>query len=155
MPDGFTVHIPVMTTVESVIEVDELDHATFTYQHDINAGTEKGVSVAANVAHSTDGMVVREICRRCNFDRAKLEEVKQLIEDALTATNVIRSIFEPRIESLAKESGFYSLVAVEYINAETVVHFSPEYLKKILALVNQALARKSFPVVTIHKSLWM
>ena len=151
LPDGFHAHVPVMVPIDTRIEVDELDHASFVYRHEVNQGTEKGLSVAANVVHSIDGMVVREICRRCNFDRHELETVKQVIENNLAVRNdSYESTYTPLVESLAMESGFISLVGIEHINHVSVVDFGTEYLRKLLALLNTVLSHKSFPVVTIH-----
>jgi len=52
MPDGFDARVKVMQEKEARIEVDELDHASFTYQFSENEGSKKGLSNAANVTHS-------------------------------------------------------------------------------------------------------
>lgn len=64
MPDGHVVHIPVMEPVDKKIEVDELNHATFTHRAWVNTPSKKGLSLAANVIHSIDGWMVREMYRR-------------------------------------------------------------------------------------------
>ena len=151
LPDGFNVYVPVMVQVETKIEVDELDHATFSYLHEINQGTKKGLSIAANTVHSVDGMVVREICRRCHYDPIKLNGIKNLIEEDLAErSDSYETMYTPLIESLAMESGFVSLVGIESINPVTIFEFGTEYLQKLLALINTTLSHKSFPVVTIH-----
>jgi len=157
MPDGFTVHCPTMVATEDKIEVDELDHASFKYVYKINWGTEKGLSIAANTIHSIDGMVVREMCRRCNYDREKLQHTLNLIVRSRQFQNAHRVVFNctPEIETLATQSGFYSLVAVEHINEDSVYEFSEEYLLCIQELIVECMRHKSFPVVTIHKPLWM
>ena len=68
MPDGFTVRIPIIQTCKQKIEVDEADHTTFQYQTDVICGTEEGISLAANICHSTDGYIAREVARKCPFD---------------------------------------------------------------------------------------
>jgi hypothetical protein len=149
LPDGFEVHCPVMVNVDTKIEVDELDHASFVYQHKINEGTETGLSNAANVVHSLDAMVVREMGRRCNYDRERLQTVKYTIEYALNEPPEC-FIANHRLDALAYDSGFYSLVAVDHIDVITVFQFSPEYLKRILELIDTTLTRKTFPVIFIH-----
>ena len=152
MPDGFTVFIPVMVQVETKIEVDELDHATFTYVHEVNQGTEAGLSLAANTIHSVDGMVVREMSRRCNYNWAQLTAVQLLIEDELKQWGDLPVISEytERIEKLALDSGFVSIVGIDYINANTIASFGTDYLERLLALVKKTLTRKSFPIIAIH-----
>jgi hypothetical protein len=73
MPDGFDARIKVMGKKEARIEVDELDHATFTYEFYENQGTKSGLSNAANLTHSVDAYVLRSMHRRCNYDRELVE----------------------------------------------------------------------------------
>lgn len=152
MADGFFAHVKVMQPVDSIIEVDEADHTTFTYRHDENIGMEQGLSLAANITHGCDALVVREICRRCNYDKVQIALVLRFIEAELKH----RIMFKfhqgnvPRIERLATEHTFYSLVAVEHIDFDTVDQFGTEYLERIRLLLIDTLKHKSFPVVTIH-----
>lgn len=66
LPDGHTAYVPVMERVSKKIEVDNLNHATFTHIAAVNAPQESGISLAANVIHSIDGYVVREMIRRAH-----------------------------------------------------------------------------------------
>jgi hypothetical protein len=52
LPDGYVAKVKVMEKKEARIEVDELDHATFTYEFYENVGLPSGLSNAANVVHS-------------------------------------------------------------------------------------------------------
>jgi hypothetical protein len=52
LPDGYDVRVKVMTKQEKRIEVDELNHATFTYEYYENEGQPHGRSNVANVVHS-------------------------------------------------------------------------------------------------------
>jgi DNA-directed RNA polymerase len=64
LPDGHVASVKVMQSVDKKIEVDELNHATFTHRAYVNQGTDTGLSLAANVVHSIDGFIVREQVRR-------------------------------------------------------------------------------------------
>ncbi len=66
MPDGHVVKVKVKVAVDKKIEVDELDHATFTHRAYVNKPQEQGLSLAANIVHSIDGYIVREMIRRAN-----------------------------------------------------------------------------------------
>lgn len=66
MPDGHRVIAKVTETVNKKIEVDEFEHATFTYRAKVNQPNEFGLSLAANIIHSVDGYVVREVIRRAD-----------------------------------------------------------------------------------------
>ena len=52
LPDGFDARVKVMEKISARIEVDELDHATFTYEFHENIGSKTGRSLPANVVHS-------------------------------------------------------------------------------------------------------
>lgn len=47
LPDNFHAVVKVMQTVETRIEVDELDKATCTYEYQVNEGKERDVKMAA------------------------------------------------------------------------------------------------------------
>lgn len=64
LPDGHVAQVKVIQASDKKIEVEELDKATFTYRTYINEGTDNGISLAANIVHSIDGYVVREMVRR-------------------------------------------------------------------------------------------
>lgn len=68
LPDGHTAGFKVMVPKEKKIEVDELDHATFTHTAYVNEPVDKGLSLAANIVHSIDGYIVREMYRACDFE---------------------------------------------------------------------------------------
>jgi len=63
LPDGHVVIAPVYQKVDKKIEVDELNHATFTHRADVIMPADNGLSLAANIIHSIDGYVVREMYR--------------------------------------------------------------------------------------------
>ena len=86
LPDGYDAKVKVMEKKESRIEVDELDHATFTYEYYINEGSKKGISLPANVVHSIDGYVLRCIHRRCNYDLVNVTAAYE----AITAELILR-----------------------------------------------------------------
>jgi len=150
MPDGFTVYVPVMVQKDTKIEVDELQHCSFIYRHDVNEGTEKGLSLAANICHATDGMVVRELSRRCNYDEAQLLRAKKVIERKVFGYVAYFNRPTPRIESLAISSKFCSLVGIESLNYISVADFEDTYLMQLLNLIDATLEHKSFPVTAVH-----
>ncbi|MFM7896668.1 MAG: DNA-directed RNA polymerase [Flavobacterium sp.] len=63
LPDGHHVHVKVMEQVQKRIEVKELG-STFTYTYYENQASDYGRSLAANVVHSVDGYIVREVIRK-------------------------------------------------------------------------------------------
>ena len=66
LPDGHVARVPVTEMSDVRIEVDELDHRTFTYRYDKQQSSENYRSLVANIVHSVDGYVAREMVRRCH-----------------------------------------------------------------------------------------
>jgi len=157
LPDGFDAKIKVMNKKEVRIEVDELDHATFTYEFYENIGQRAGLSNAANVVHSVDGYVLREMHRRCNYDAAMLNDVVEAIDAEITK----RSLFEVRnlppcndkVAYYAEQyerSTMISAVILPYLDDSSVMCLSDTHLKGLLHLVTSMLSYKPFELVTVH-----
>lgn len=140
MPDGFDVRVKVMQQFDVKVEVDELDHATFTHRFSENCGSAKGLSIAANVVHSIDGMVVREMNRRCNHDREYLQARAKKIGELLAYRNVN---FHNNTDR------FISLNLVDKPIHE-LREFTTNDLTRLLKLINMVLARESFELVCVH-----
>ena len=64
LPDGHTASINVMVECDKRIEIDELDHKKFTHRTYVNEATTYNRSIPANVTHSVDAYVAREMVRR-------------------------------------------------------------------------------------------
>jgi DNA-directed RNA polymerase len=68
LPDGHRSVVPVVETVDTRVEVDELNHRRFAYIYKKNKPSRKSTSLVPNIVHSIDGYVAREMVRRCPFD---------------------------------------------------------------------------------------
>ncbi|WP_269519490.1 DNA-directed RNA polymerase [Alteromonas sp. BMJM2] len=141
LPDGFVAVCPVTEKVDKRIEVDELDHSTFTHRFEIVNGQEKGLSIAANVVHSIDGMLVREMNRRCNYDPNMLKATKYDIENYWAKNGK-----HPK-----PSNEFVSLrLAEKFMFMELLMSDFEEELEELHRLIVQSLAHKSFPVKCVH-----
>ena len=63
MPDKHVVRVPVVQTVEKEIEIDEQDHMRFIYRTSEIHPSIQGRSLAANITHSVDAWVAREMVK--------------------------------------------------------------------------------------------
>lgn len=101
LPDGHVAFVPVTETDNFTIEVDELDHATFTYRTEHVTTSKRSSSLCPNVIHSLDAWVCREMIRRCN--RVGIELVT--IHDAFGAhpnnMNFVRNTYREVMAELA------------------------------------------------------
>lgn len=104
LPDGHTAYVPVTSKVTKRIEVDEFDHKTFSHTAEVAEKPEFDVSLPANITHSIDGYVVREVIRRskvAGFDVAT-------IHDAFFASpnhlNEVRKFYRDIMVEIAESS---------------------------------------------------
>lgn len=61
LPDGHVARVPVVQTVEKSLEIDEYAHMRFAYRAQVVAPMERSRSLAANIVHSIDGWIVRQM----------------------------------------------------------------------------------------------
>jgi hypothetical protein len=141
LPDGHTAHVKVMQTKDVVIELDELDHATFTHRVMVNEGTESGVSLVANVTHSIDAMLVREVTRRCNFDRLEL----------VTALTELERITPYDTLEVDNWDNFISLA---HVYNHTYEELNSNDRLRLMILIQDVLEYHPFEVAMIHDSFW-
>lgn len=160
LPDGFDARVKVMEKKEIRIEVDELDHATFTYEFYENKGTKRGISLPANVTHSVDAFVLREMHRRCNYERSVLEHAAGVIAYALAShaqgpldPAAGRDTSDGKVGYYAQQyarSKMASAVILPYLDGVNVLLLSVEHLSALETMVNGMLAYQPFELVTIH-----
>lgn len=162
LPDGFDARIKVMQSYSEVndgpcrIEVDELDHATFTYEFYINVGSKKGLSNAANVVHSMDAYVLREMHRRCNYDPCLLREVHALLAEeqhnraGMADCEVDYDTKLGYYIAQWERSTLVSAVILPHIQADNVYLLPRALLDKLVDLVERIRSYRPFALVTVH-----
>lgn len=163
LPDGFDARIKVMSKIEDVrIEVDELDHATFSYEFYVNQGKRKGEegtkSNAANVVHSIDAYVLRSVHRRCNYERDMVEAALELLEDERERRIAGTGHTMPTWEGTAmhyyvglwEATHMADTVILPYLNLKSVQELPDALLIKLMHIIDMMLAHKPFAVITIH-----
>ena len=96
-----------------------------------------------NVIHSIDGMVVREMQRRCNHDKDNLNRVLEILNDVLFVEDY--NNIEP-----INEGNFISLRLVDKILSGEKDHYNINDLLLLRKLIKETLSRKSFPIITVH-----
>jgi DNA-dependent RNA polymerase len=157
LPDGFDACVKVMSKQEARIEVDELNHATFTYEFYENEGTQKGLSNVANVVHSIDAYVLRCIHRRCNYDAELVMEVGTLIEIEMMKRSMGLSTVQVGSDETMDyyiqqyfRSGMADVVILPYLDINTITVLPGNLLEALAVIVNGMLEYKPFEVVAIH-----
>lgn len=64
MPDGHVVHVPVAAKEERGLEIDEAKHLRFQYRAEVVGPQAQGRSLAANIVHSVDAWMCRQMVIR-------------------------------------------------------------------------------------------
>lgn len=156
LPDGFDARVKVMKKKEARIEVDELDHATFTYEFYENGGSKSGLSNVANLTHSMDAWILRSMHRRCNYDRAMAEGAAHLIEMEL----IERSLESPKLSTATGRVQYYieqyerstlaDIVILPHLGDGWVAALSTEHLHALAGILEGMLQYQPFELVTVH-----
>ena len=160
LPDGFVARVRVMQKVESRIEVDELDHATFTYEWYENQGSMTGVANVANTVHSIDAYILRSLIRRCNYDPEQTRQAMEacFIELMNRDMQVIAQDFQidEAPEAIQKyverfqATNMVDAVIIPHLHDGTVRYLSDDHLRRLNQMMEEMLDHKPFPIVAIH-----
>lgn len=153
MPDGFEVFIPVMQTSETTIKVDELDGAGLTVRYKENLPSKFGLANAANLTHSVDALVMRNMVRRCSYNHVQTSEVSLWLEEYLLLGSAPEALEDPlliKYVTLAEQSQFVDPVVIPYINETNVYQLPHWYARKLSRLLDMMLDHKPFDLITVH-----
>lgn len=146
MPDGFHVKIKVMDTVKETVH---FDGSNFDVIKQVNQPVAKSVSLSAHIAHTTDGLVVRELVGRCNYD---YDHISALTKATVLGSSTTRGkdIKLMRLLELARSSMFYSVRLFNYMDADNMGLLSQQELQHMKWMMGTMLQHKPFEVITIH-----
>lgn len=147
LPDNFHVHVKIMTKITEVVHVFNEPIDTV---RQINAPVEKGRSLGANTIHSIDGLIVREIVRRCSYDPEQVRRVKGILEGRKEMETFTSSENFEMVKNLwgnYKYSGYLSARILDYIDEDSV--FGLDDRQPVLELI-ESLPKKPFTVITVH-----
>ena len=147
MPDGFEVKIKVKNSVKE----------DFTFFGDTHTATYKVVgptdydrSTSPNLIHSIDGMIVRELNRRCNYDMEMVQKVIKLLFsqnqeiDTYTDSNNLDMV--AKLWNLYVDTGYLSARILDHLDEETVTLVDPMTIFKLI----ESLPEKPFDILAIH-----
>lgn len=150
LPDNFHVHTKVMTTVSDTVH---FLNEPFEVQHHVNLPISEGRSLGANTVHSIDGMIVREMVRRCNYDPEQIAEIHRLINGTSTNQKYKDKVWMKKQMEQAVilwehylQSGYLSARILDHITPDTIMLINPDQLDELL----ESLPAKPFQIMTIH-----
>ncbi|MFW9600921.1 MAG: hypothetical protein ACMV1B_01200 [Prevotella sp.] len=142
--DGFEVVNTTFVSSEIKVETPELGSFTYNLRQEVVSDFE--AANAANLIHSMDSYVVRELIRRCSTPRNQIECWIDELELNLSQEEV-ESPNDP--ESWMGGRGMVSLYHLSHM---TIHEFSHSYCRKQLGILQELVKFKELHVVTIHDS---
>lgn len=147
LPDNF--HVKVKVIANHMETVSFLNRPYEVYSK-INAPTPEGRSISANVVHSIDGMVVREMLRRCSYDQQQLLDLIELLtSDKPLYAPLSNRAKDHEVKTLwahYKATGFLSARILELLDDENLSLVDQEVIKAMVA----TLPDKPFSVLSVH-----
>lgn len=145
MPDNFHVKIKVMGNVTDYVQ---FLNEPFEVNYSVNKPIEGGRSLGANMIHSVDGMLVREMTRRCDYDPEHVAKITRWVNECRGGTSRSRDNDKlvMRLADLHRESGFLSARVLEYVDPANMGHIEPGALSSLV----QSLPAKPFQVLSVH-----
>ncbi len=147
LPDNFHVHVRVMETERHTVQ---FLNEPISIDIKVNKGTKEGRSLGPNLVHSVDGMVVREMVRRCSYNNETILGVLQDIKSTKTRTSEDDDQMVITLWNHYQESGFLSARILDHLNHWNMGHVDPDHIIELIKI----LPLKSFQLMTIHQ-WWM
>jgi DNA-directed RNA polymerase len=104
LPDGHVAYVPVRVDETKIIEVDTLGGLKFTQSATVVAPSESGISLAANIVHSVDGYVCREMIRRCYAENFRILTVHDAFFASPNKMNRVRFHYKEILAEIAESN---------------------------------------------------
>lgn len=143
LPDNF--YACIETHDKEVMPFTFLDEQYQVVQK-VNARPRFHKGLGPNLIHSVDGMIVREMYRRCQFDSNVTVRVANLIIDGKKGTDgksadIVKALWENY-----EQSGFLSVRILDFLYADTIGLVDHVTIAELI----QTLPDRSFELVCVH-----
>lgn len=146
LPDNYHVHVLIMgqmtecvTFLGNVFDVNTM----------VNMPVSEGRSLGANTTHSIDGMIVREMTRRCNYDPKVIARVRDCLNGIGIGQPEPREEDDEMVQILWDhyiDSGYLSARILDHINIDNVSIVDAAVVWELL----DSLPKKPFEIICIH-----
>lgn len=146
LPDNFHVHVNVMGTIKEKVQFFNKPYEVVTK---VNMPKEKGRSLGANVTHSIDGFLVRELTRRCDYRPDVVAKIQGMIFNCWEKNELQDTINNRMLEKLwfhYLDSGYLSARILDYITQDNISYIDRSVIQELI----DSLPVKPFKVMSIH-----
>lgn len=150
MPDNFHVHIKVKGLKKHVVQWMD---SPLEVQTKEQMALPKGRSLSANLAHSCDSLILREMFRRCMFNPKRILAVQEVLASdkvSLFGTKKENIEMTKILWKLYEDTGYLSVRILDYIDSATINLVDRKEIERLV----KSLPKKSFQVLGIHQ-WWM
>jgi len=147
MPDNF--YACIETSDKEVVPFTFLD-TEYQVVQTVNERPRFHKGLGPNLIHSIDGMIVREMYRRCMFDEKVTTRVMDLIMNHTGAfiygttgksAEMVETLWDHYLQS-----GFLSARILDYLYEDTMGLVDPMVIAKLF----QTMPEKSFEMISVH-----
>jgi chloramphenicol O-acetyltransferase len=146
LPDNCHIHVKVMAHEQEMVKFLDGEYETI---RKVNKAQETSRSLGPNCIHSIDGLVVRELGRRCDYDPALISYVKQILVSPSgnqAEEDNISLLMVKTLWTHYEKSGFLSARILDYIHSDTVHAVDVSVIQELL----DSLPKRPFKVLTVH-----
>lgn len=147
LPDNFHVHVKVMKKVKEVVHFMNAPVDTF---YNVNEPTPEGRSLGANTIHSIDGMIVREMTRRCDYNPNVIKRVYHALFNAWEQPHAIEATKDTQMVMTLwghyKKSGFLSARILDHLNEDNIFIVDRMVIQELI----DSLPPKPFNLISVH-----
>lgn len=146
LPDNFHVHIAVIGNVKQKVNFFNKPYEIVTK---VNMPKENGRSLGANVTHSIDGFLVRELTRRCDYRPEQIARVMDIIWNSWDVVEPQDTLNNRMLEKLwyhYLDSGYLSARILDYITKDNITYIDRSVILELI----DSLPPKPFKVMSIH-----
>lgn len=147
MPDNFHVHTKVMGTVTEEVKYED---SLYDITHKENLPQKEGRSLGANITHSVDSYIVRELTRRCDYDKEQIMRVKVALCAAEGGTPDMEDPDTQMVSTLWEhylKTGSLSARIFDHLNEDSVSVITD---RAVVWKLIYSLPAKPFKVMSIH-----
>jgi len=146
MPDNFHVSCPVTETVYTEVSCLGSTHVVGQKKQQAH---RRNRSLGANLTHSTESFLVRELIRRCNLDQPTRQAVIDLIETGHThrvKPTKHNSKMVLKLWDLYKQTGFLSARVLQYLDNYSIKLVNTRDIERLMGTI----PNKTFVIKSVH-----
>jgi hypothetical protein len=142
LPDNFHAYIETKDKVEVSFT---FNGENYQVSQNVNKRPDFHKGLGPNLIHSVDGLVVREMVRRCMFNPSKLSNIMMWMNDSVSdngkSAEMVKTLWEHYTTT-----GFLSVRILDYLYKDTLGLVDKDVIVELI----ESMPNKSFDIVTVH-----